>query len=227
MRGASCAIIEALKGWNESELGKRFFQLGTEFAFMAPKSSHALGSTERCVRLMRRHLRHVLDQQVLGEEAFHTVVVECESIVNSRPLVAATSDESDYRSLTPNDLLLLRPDPGLPPRIFPAEPANVRLRRQWHQVQILANSFWKRFRADYLQTLHARQKWLVPRTNFAVDDLVLMHEANAPRNTWKLARITKTYPSQDGQVRSVQVRTSNGHLFDRPVQKLYMLESSS
>jgi len=138
--------------------------------------------------------------------------------------VATTDDPEEYRAITPNDLLLVRPSESLPPGDFPED---ARLRKQWQQVQCLANCFWRRFRQDYLPTLQKRQKWLSPRRDFAVNDLVLMYEANIPRNQWKLARIVKVSTSKDNHVRSVRVRTANRKEYDRPVQKIVLLEAAA
>jgi len=101
-------------------------------------SSHAAGAMERIIRIIRSHLRHVLNEQVLSEESFQTLVVECESIANFRPLTAASENVDDFRAICPNDLLLVRPSQSLPPGNFPED---VRFVRQWKQVQGLANSF--------------------------------------------------------------------------------------
>ena len=178
-RGASRELDQAIRQWNASELGRRFHQFGTEFDFLPPKSSHAAGATERIIRIIRSHLRHVLNEQILSEESFQTLVIECESIANFHPLTAASENVDDFRAICPNDLLLVRPSQSLPPGNFPED---VRFVRQWKQVQGLANSFWKR-----LPLLQRRQKWLQPRRNFAVGDLVLMIDNNAPRSQWKLA----------------------------------------
>ena len=42
---------------------------------------------------------------------------------------------------------------------------------------------------------------------------------------WPIARIVKTYPGKDGQVRVVDVRTSSG-IYKRPITKLVPLLSS-
>ena len=160
---------------------------------------------------------------LLTEEAFVTLVTECESIVNNRPLIATTDDASDYRVLTPADVLVVKPAPGLPPCVD----SGTNVRKQWRQVQSLADSFWRRYRADYLPTLQRRQKWLNPQRNFAVDDLVILHDDQSPRNVWPFARITKVYTSNDSKVRSVQVKTSNGHYFDRPITKIYLMEAAN
>ena len=44
----------------------------------------------------------------------------------------------------------------------------------WKQAQYLADIFWKRWILWYLPTLQVKQKWLRPRPNLAVGDLVLV-----------------------------------------------------
>ena len=81
------------------------------------------------------------------------------------------------------------------------------------------------FLAEYLPCLQERQKWLTSRENLKVGDLVLLLNENFPRLHWPLGLITNTYPSPDGIVRSVQVKTQSG-IYDRPITKLCLLEGS-
>ncbi|KAK3728345.1 hypothetical protein QZH41_002189 [Actinostola sp. cb2023] len=50
-----------------------------------------------------------------------------------------------------------------------------------------------------------RKKWIQPRRNFAVGDLVLIEETNLPRNQWKLGRIIEVFPDGKGFVRPAGV----------------------
>jgi len=94
------------------------------------------------------------------------LLVECESIANFRPLMAASENVDDLRAICPNDLLLVRPSQSLPPGNFPED---VRFVRQWKQVQGLANSFWKRLRdLPLLQKRQATKKFR--RWRSSVDD---------------------------------------------------------
>ena len=111
----------------------------------------------------------------------------------------------------------------LSPGIF--EPRDLLLRRRWRQVQYLAEQFWKRWVREYLPTLSKRQKWTTPRRNLKVNDLVLVKNEDLPRSQWALARIVATYPSSDGFIRTVDVRTSTG-VYKRPIQKVCLLEAS-
>lgn len=102
-------------------------------------------------------------------------------------------------------------------------------------MQYLANEFWTRWKKEYLLNLQPRQKWHKNRRNLKVNDIVLLHDDLAPRNEWKLARITEVYPSSDGRVRKVRLMLSDTTLgkggklrtktmfFERPIQKVVTL----
>ena len=74
-----------------------------------------------------------------------------------------------------------------------------------------------------MPTLQERQKWLYPKRNLKVGDLVLVKQDNTARLRWPLGLITDVYEGADGLVRSVQVKTQTG-LYDRPVSKICLLE---
>ena len=76
---------------------------------------------------------------------------------------------------------------------------------------------------EYLPTLHERQKWLRPRPNFQVGDLVLMADKNIPRGQWPKALVEQVFPDSEGIVRQVVVRTADG-VYRRDIRKLCMLE---
>lgn len=72
--------------------------------------------------------------------------------------------------------------------------------------------------------------------NFSIiGDVVRVKDDNLPRNCWQLARVSKTYPSEDGYIRSVQVDLGDATLhadgkregpvkqLDCPVNKLVLL----
>ncbi|RXN24544.1 sterile alpha motif domain-containing 3-like protein [Labeo rohita] len=74
---------------------------------------------------------------------------------------------------------------------------------QWKQVQCLAESFWKRWRQEYLVTLQKRHKWTDDKPNIQVDDVVLMKDSQAKRNDWPIGLVVKTLPSKDNKVRKL------------------------
>ena len=151
-----------------------------------------------------------------------TFMCMAESVVNSRPLTKISDDPRDPQPLTPNHLLLLKPGPGLPPGVFVQQDV---LRRQWRQAQYLADVFWRRWLLEYLPELQQHQKWILPRRDLQIGDLVLVRYENTPRYRWPLGLVTETYPGSDGRVRSVQVKTQTG-LYVRPITKICLLEAA-
>ena len=96
---------------------------------------------------MRKILNSLCQEQVLTDESLTTLLCEVESIINSRPLTPSSDDPDDFEALTPNHLLLLKTSASLPPGVFKV--IDVYSRRQWRQVQYLANIFWSRWIREY------------------------------------------------------------------------------
>ncbi|GBP11979.1 hypothetical protein EVAR_74592_1 [Eumeta japonica] len=116
------------------------------------------------------------------EEVLHTLLLEAEHIVNSRPLTEATDD---------NVLL---------------GPAN------WRTCQRLADHFWQRWLREYLPTLVPAGRAATLCRAPAEGDIVLIVDSSSPRYSWPRGRIKKTYPGPDNQVRVVDVETTGGVL---------------
>ncbi|KAM9825109.1 uncharacterized protein ACBT44_005920 isoform 1-T1 [Syngnathus typhle] len=120
-----------------------------------------------------------------------------------------------------------------PPGEFMKE--DLYLQKRWRRVQYLANEFWIRWRKEYLLNLQPRQKWTAHRRNLKVNDVVLLKEDMAPRNEWKLAKVTDVYPGTDNKVRKVRLlvseRTHDKHSklvtktvsLERPIHKVIVL----
>lgn len=175
---------------------------------------------ERQIRSVRKILNSVVKQQALDEEGLQTLMCEVEAIINSRPLTRVSDDPNDLEPLTPNHLLLLKTKPLIPPGVF--DQKDTYSRRRWRQVQYMAELFWKRWTKEYLPDLQQRQKWLQPRRNVAVNDIVLVIDDSAPRSSWIMGRVIETIADSKGRVRQVQVKTSTNVLL-RPITKLCLL----
>ncbi|XP_074649028.1 uncharacterized protein LOC141904341 [Tubulanus polymorphus] len=180
------------------------------------------GVWERLLQSVKRCLKLVL-QQPTTDEVLHTLMVEVEAVVNSRPLVY-TGDAEIPEALTPSHFLLGRGSPNLPPCIFKNE-VEVSHQRRWKQTQMLAAHFWNKWSREYVPTLITRTKWLRKRPNLAVNDVVLVVDEDLPRRHWKLGRVVKIFVGKDGNVRSAEVKTRKGN-YVRPVSKLCVLEKS-
>lgn len=214
-------LREAMQSWkDDGKVKAHLLQKEIKWEFNPPAASHMGGIWERQIRTVRKVLNVILREQTLDDERLSTLFCEVESIVNGRPLTVLSDDPDDEGPLTPNHLLLLRGGPKLPPGQF--DQSDIYGRR-WRHVQFLSDQFWKRWVREYLPILQLRRKWLQPKRNFQVGDVVLILGEKTPRKNWPMGRIVQTYPGKDGLVRSAQIKTSSS-ILTRPVTKLCLLE---
>ena len=161
-----------------------------------------------------------MTQQTLTDDYLQTLFCEVEAIVNSRPITTASEDPDDLKPLTPNHLLLMKVQPVLPPIL--TSKMDMYARRRWKQVQYLADLFWRRWTREYLPLLQKRQKWIQPKRNVQVGDVVVIVDDTQPRNSWQLGRILETMPDKRGFVRQVRLQTQTSILV-RPISKICLL----
>ena len=79
--------------------------------FNLPYISHRGEVWERQIQSLRCILGAVSREEVLTEESLSTFLVEAEHVLNNRPLCLVYGDPEQIDVLTPNNLLLLRPQP--------------------------------------------------------------------------------------------------------------------
>ena len=143
------------------------------------------------------------------------LLTEIEGMVNNRPLSTVTDEPDDLTPITPAELIIGRrmdplPDPNL-------RKNHTNFPHLWRKRQEVLNSFWKRWRHDYLLSQDVRKKWRTPSHENLRHKIVLIRDDNLSRNEWKLGRIIETFPSKDGFIRSVLVKTPTSTL-RRPIQ---------
>lgn len=195
-----------------------------EWHFNPPHASHFGGVWERMIRTARSVMSALLAQHgsKLSDESFRTLMAETAAIINCRPLTLdSDSDPADPQMLSPVHLLTWKSRIMIPP---PGEFQNADLYsvKCWRKTQFLLQEFWNKFRQQYLNILQCRQKWLKSIKNLSVGDVVMDVVPDAPRNSWPLARVTRVFPSADGIVRSVEIKTQNS-TYHRPVSKIVLL----
>ncbi len=179
-KGGNRELIESMREWNQSSKVHTFLlQHEMKWFFNPPAASHMGGVWERAIRSVRKVLNALLKEQALDDEGLQTLLCEVESIINGRPLTKVSDDPRDYHALTPNHLLLLRPNQCLPPGLF--NKGDQYSRRRWKQVQYLADIFWKRWTKEYIPALQARPKWHNVKRNFEIGDIVLVVDQAMPR----------------------------------------------
>ena len=86
----------------------------------------------------------------------------------------------------------------------------------------MANLFWYRWVREFLPLHQERQQWNKERRNFEVDDVALIVDSNAPRNSWPIGIVLETIQDRFGLVHQVKVKTST-NILTRPIEKLCLL----
>ena len=189
-----------------------------------PLASHFGGVWERQIRTARSILASLLQTHStsLTGEGLRTLIVEVEGVINSRPLtVESLSDVNSLIPIAPVNLLTRKSRVILPPP-GDFQRADMFCRRQWRRIQHVTNEFWIRWRKEFLNSLQQRTKWQIKKRNFEKGDVVILRETSQ-RNDWKLARVTSCKVGQDGNVRSVILKTTSGQELERPINKLVLL----
>ena len=170
-------------------------------------------------RILEGTLRDVKPSQ-LTHEVFTTLMAEVAAIINSRPLLPASSIPELPLNLSPNMLLTMKPSQVTAPE----GPFNQKdlMRSQWRRVQHLSNMFWNKWRKDYLPLLQTRVKWQQQKRDLEIGDVVLV-KRDSQRNDWPLGKVVGVEASSDGHVRkaNVEIVTADPKsLFLQPVSKL-------
>ncbi|KAM9425693.1 LOW QUALITY PROTEIN: uncharacterized protein KZ484_012260 [Pholidichthys leucotaenia] len=184
-------------GWNDG---------GCSWTFNPPHASHVGGAWERMIGLARKILDSMFLQlkDKLTHEVLVTFMAEVAAIINARPLVPVTTDPDESFILSPAALLTQKVN-SVPAPAGEFGPSDL-YKRQWKQVQHLSNTFWDRWRKQFLPTLQARRKWQSPHPNIEPKSIVLLKDSQVPRNEWPLGLVTQAFHSEDGKVRQVEVK---------------------
>jgi len=219
--GADNELQLAMKEIDAEKMEAEATTKGIVWKFIPPSAPHMGGVWERLVQSVKVALKNTLKERAPKQEILHTLLVEAENIVNSRPLTYVSSDPKDTGSLTPNHFLIGSSNGGRIPGEF--EPNDIWLKKQWRAAQALADEFWGRWIKEYLPTLNKRNKWYEKGQQLKIGDLVFIADGDLPRGTWPKGLVTAVFPGKDNQVRVVEVKTANGRIYKRPIAKILSL----
>lgn len=195
-----------------------------EFRFNPPNAPHFGSCWEREIRSLKQALTATIGAQSVTFEVLQTVLVEIEGILNSKPLGYTSSDIADPDPITPNSLLMGRPDSTLPPVVYPE--SELISRRRWRHSQVLADHFWRHFLRFYLPGLQTRQKWQGDLSDIQVGTTVMIVDPQLPRALWPVGRVSEVFPGADGRVRTVNVKVGE-KTYTRPIARIIQLPSIS
>ncbi|XP_022183202.1 uncharacterized protein LOC111042814 [Myzus persicae] len=192
---------------------------GISWSFIPPHAPHMGGLWEAGVKSMKFHLRRSLGETTLSQREATTLLAQIEAVLNSRPLIAASTDPNDLEALTPGHFLIGRPLTAIPE---PCYSSIKTYKVRWHKIQQIVQQFWQRWRTEYLQSLQVRNKWQKPKQNLQIGDLVLIREDFETPLAWRRGRVVDVHKGSDGFIRVATIKTHTGEV-KRPVHKLCLL----
>ena len=118
LRGADTVLRKALEEFDQDVIRAELMPKEIAWMFNPPAAPHMGGAWERLVRSVKTALKAVLKEQVPADETLHTLFVEAEALVNSRPLTFVSVDPDDLEALTPPHFLPGSSSPVHPPGVF-------------------------------------------------------------------------------------------------------------
>ena len=175
---------------------------GMEWCFSTPHAPWQNGTAESLIKAVKRAIMVSIGEQVVSFAELQTVLFEVANLVNDRPIGATPKSPEDGTYLCPNDLLLGRSGNAVPGGPF-KECSNL---KRLTFIESLVDAFWKKWSRDYFSSLIIRPKWHTSKRSLKVDDVVLIHDSNSLRGSWKLGRVSALFPGSDGITRNVEVK---------------------
>lgn len=218
--GAEKILKQALKEIDFERIATHFIDTDLQWHFNPPASPHMGGIWERLVKSVKISLYAIKSFHTMTDPQLNSYLIEIEDILNSRPLTYLPLETEESEALTPNHFI--KGSGAITPIGHVRDDAKF-MKSNWQNSQLLKQRFWKRWINEYLPTLNRREKWCSPTKPLMVNDIVIVIDPNATRNTWTRGRIVKVNIGRDGQVRSAEVQTKSG-IFTRPAVNLAKLE---
>nr|CAI5820351.1 unnamed protein product [Callosobruchus analis] len=221
--GAKRELGQFLKE-KSSEIVTESSTLSISWHFIPASSPHFGGLWESGIKSVKHHLRRVMGNHCFTFEELYTLLVQIESVLNSRPMYPLSSDPSDLSCLTPAHFLIGRPLLTIPEPDYLHLPEN-RLSLYQHLQQIQQH-FWTRWSKDYLNELQQRNRWNKSDGRLSIGQLVLIKEDHLPPKKWRLGRVLQLTPGNDNISRVATILTADGEL-TRAVRKICALPIES
>ena len=180
------------------------------------------------VALFKQALIGVIEGTNLSIDAFHTYACAAEHVVNSCPLTPVSVDSRDLDALSPLNFLFPGALATSALDVLPIAPPGCyqRLATSFLKICHLLDSFWLRWRREYISLLQGRSKWSSRQRNLQQGDVVLVVDKQMPRDQWPLGAVMEVIKGEDGLVRRVLVRLAESAGLDRHVTGVVLLEAA-
>ena len=223
------ATAKELREWEA--FASEVEETGIKWTFSPTASPWRNGLAERCVGLAKSCLRRTVDSfELLSFVELEAALKRVASVLNARPITVRLYDDSDFYPVCPGDLLhgrIAGYDPGM------EQGCQVDFSVRLERVQRFAELWWKRWEEAAFLLFTPRQKWRQECRSLAVGDVVMiLSRAKLGKDSYKLARVARLHPDEDGLVRTVTVVIKSRRVRGRqlhteevclPVQRLVVI----
>ena len=150
----------------------------------------------------------------MTEQEFTTALKLAQMKINSRPLIGVSDDPNDQNllTITPFHLKMCKPVALFPSSLddFTAndlDKMKLSIRDRWQQRKILQAQFFLKWKNEYLMSQEKiRNDRYKENKVVNVGDIVLVMNNKTTKDSWPIARVTKIFKSNDGVIRSVELR---------------------
>ena len=146
--------------------------MGIEWSFIPERAPNFGGLWESTVKSVKKHLSAKTNRKCFIFEEMSTLLAQIEAVLNSRPLMPISSDDTDLSILTPGHFLIGQPITALLDQDY----SNMKILTRWNLVQKTIQDFWRRWSNEYLTSLNHHQKWRKPHRNVQIGDLLLIKD---------------------------------------------------
>lgn len=181
--------------------------------------------------MVKNAFQRSLGKTILNYDSFITFLCEVEGTLNMRPLTYVSDEHDSFIPLRPLDSInphatTFLPVPTHEKQKYPSNQAQAI--EAWNITNNLLNKFWNRWKTEYLthlkQQINIKHKGphLTTSSFPTLNEIVIISEPFMPRNLWKLGKIIEK-PDRN-IIRSVKIKTVNGRILHRSINRLYPLE---
>ena len=197
---------------DQNKIKEEVARKGTVYKMSLPRAAWCNAMVERSIGLLKRSLRPALGATHFTDiSVLHTAILECEAIVNSRPLAPCSSDPLDELPITPAMLVA-----GRPLQALPDLPEEIEVPPKFEALYKKRKAFVDKFRAawrkHYFLHLRNTSKWHTQEHRLKENSLVLIHEPgeHASKNApWLVGRVHKIHLSRDGLPREIELQVKH------------------
>ena len=106
LRAADKELKDIITSINERELKEFSANHSFDWEFCAPDAPWKNGCSEALIKSVKKSIKIAIGDQALTYSELQTFLMECDNLLNDRPIGRHPTQPEDGRYLSPNDLLL-------------------------------------------------------------------------------------------------------------------------